>query len=299
MALSNDGTLAYSEPASREIVWVDRQGEATPLLHPAEGGEPRLSPDGRRLAVRIDPDIYIYDLERGSRDRLTFERVNVAPVWSPDGKRIAFSSTDVPTAMYSKSAEGSGKRESLLRRDNLPWAYSWSPEGLLSFRETHPTTGYDIWVLPLAADDGPVPFLTSPFNEESSIFSPDGRWIAYISDESGRYEVYVRPYPGPGRRWTISTEGGEAPVWSGDGRELFFVRGQQLWAVTVETEPDFRAGTPRLLFEGPYDLSSLHPHYDVSPDGRFIMLKLEEKRSTFNIILNWLDELERLAPRNQ
>jgi Tol biopolymer transport system component len=221
---------------------------------------------------------------------LTFERDNVAAVWSPDGRRVAFSSRDV-SELYVKSVDG-GSEELLLKRDNQPWAYSWSPDGLLALGESDPTTGLDIWIMPLETHGEPQPFLVTPFGEDAPIFSPDGRWLAYTSNESGQYEVYVQPYPGPGRRWTISTEGGEAPVWSSDGRELFYVRARQMWAVTIETEPEFRAGTPRLLFEGPYELSTRHPHYDVLPDGRFIMLEQESERTTFNIILNWVEELK-------
>ena len=136
---------------------------------------------------------------------------------------------------------------------------SWSPDGqLLAFIEVNPTTGWDIWVLRHRGDRKAQPFLRTPFNEGAPRFSPDGRWLAYISDESGRYEIYVQPYPGPGGKWQISTEGGTEPVWNPNGRELFYRSGDKMMAVDIATQPSFAAGKPRMLFEGPYVADSDH-----------------------------------------
>ena len=179
---------------------------------------------------------------------------------------------------------------------------SWSPDGqLLAFVEVNPTTGYDIWVLRLS-DRKAQPFLRTPFNETAPRFSPDGHWLAYISDESGRYEIYVQPYPGPGGKWQISTEGGTEPVWNRNGRELFYRSGDKMMAVDIATQPAFTAGKPRMLFEGPYVPTPVTiPNYDVSPDGqRFLMLKPSEQAQAaptqINVVLNWFEELKQKVP---
>ena len=178
---------------------------------------------------------------------------------------------------------------------------SFSPNGqLLAFIEVNPTTGYDIWVLRLS-DRKAQPFLQTPFNESVPRFSPDGHWLAYISDESGRYEVYVQPYPGPGGKWPISTEGGTEPVWNPNGRELFYRSGDKMMAVDIATQPSFTAGKPRLLFEGTYEPTwATNPNYDVSADGqRFLMVKASEQEQSntqINVVQNWFEELKRRVP---
>jgi Tol biopolymer transport system component len=169
----------------------------------------------------------------------------------------------------------------------------------LAFHETPPTTGWDIWVLRLG-DHKVQPFLRTQFNEASPRFSPDGHWLAYISDESGRYEIYVQPYPGPGGKWQISTEGGTEPVWNPNGRELFYRSGDKMMAVEIATQPDFSMGKPRVLFEGQYlPTARASPNYDISPDGqRFLMLKANEQASAptqINVVLNWFEELKQKA----
>jgi len=173
---------------------------------------------------------------------------------------------------------------------------------VLAFTEVDPTTGWNIWVLEIEGDRKARPFLQTPSNEGGAAFSSDGRWLAYQSDEAGRWEVYVRPFPGPGGKSQISTEGGTEPVWSRDGRELFYRNGDKMIVAAVETKPGFAAGKPKLLFEGHYETSiyPYEPNYDVSPDGqRFLMIKASEQESAatqLNVVLNWSDELRRLAP---
>jgi Tol biopolymer transport system component len=180
---------------------------------------------------------------------------------------------------------------------------------LLAFFEVNPTTQRDIWVLRMgdpSAGSGQVrkaqPFLRTRFDEAVPRFSPDGRWMAYISDESGRYEIYVQPYPGPGGKWQISTEGGTEPAWNPNGRELFYRSGNKVMAVDIATQPGFVAGTPRMLFEGRYR-SAPFPiaNYDVSPDGqRFLMVKPSEQEQAvptqINVVLNWFEELKQKVP---
>ena len=305
-SFSDTGSLIYvaggSQSRQSKPMWVTRSGTEQPLAIPARNYlYPRLSPDGRRVAISIEDqqrDIWLYDFSRETLTRFTFEGgPNDSPAWTPDGKRIAFSSG--PASMFWQLADGSGGREQLATIDAVP--RSWSPDGqLLAFVSPTVTTKRDIWVLRMS-DRKAEPFLRTPFNETVPAFSPDGRWLAYASDESGRYEIYVRPYPGPGGKWQISTAGGEQPVWNPNGRELFYRSGDKMMAVEIATEPGFAAGKPRVLFEGPYATQSTYPDYDVSPDGqRFLMLKpaaqAEEGPTQINVVLNWFEDLKRLAP---
>jgi eukaryotic-like serine/threonine-protein kinase len=201
-------------------------------------------------------------------------------------------------------ADGSTGAEALTKSElagnNVPG--SWSPDGqVLTFMEINAETGYDIYTLPLK-DGKPQPFLRTPSLETAPRFSPDGHFIAYASDESGRVEVYVRPYPGPGGKWQISKEGGMEPVWNPKGRELFYRSGNKMMAVQVTTQPTFTAGKAKVLFERPYvPTPRSFPDYDVSPDGeRFLMLKPGESEETtstqINVVLNWFEELKQRVP---
>ncbi len=204
--------------------------------------------------------------------------------------------------IFWQLADGSGGLERLTTSEYTHYPMSASPDGqLLAFTELNPATGYDIWTLRLS-DRKAQPFLQTPFNETTPRFSPDGRWLAYVSDESGRNEIYVQPYPGPGGKWQISTEGGKEPVWNRNGRELFYRTGGKMMAVDIATQPSFAAGKPRVLFEGQYEPTVLTAaNYDVSPDGqRFLMLKSgeagEAAPTQINVVLNWFEELKRRVP---
>ena len=227
---------------------------------------------------------------------MTAEGINRQPVWTPDGMGIAFVSNQYN--LYRKPADGSGERELLPTGERTRTLYptSWSPDGqTLAFQQA--TAGRDIWMLPLKGEA--TSFLATSFTERSPMFSPDGRWLAYVSNESGRFEVYVQAYPGPGGKWPISIEGGNEPLWSRDGRELFYREGNKMMVVAVRTAPTFTADKPRLLFEGLYVTDS-SANYDVSLDGqRFLMIKEEGQGSQINVILNWFEELKRLVPTNR
>jgi eukaryotic-like serine/threonine-protein kinase len=311
-SFSATGSLVYVpggvQAAHRRLVWVSRNGAEQPLAAPARAYRgPRLSPDSRRVAVAIaeqETQVWVYDLARETLTRLTLEgNSNVNPAWTPDGKRIAFESNkEGPYNLFWQLADGSGGLERLITSEYISAPNSYSPDGqLLAFIEVNPTTRWDIWVLRLG-DRKVQPFLRTSFNESAPGFSPDGRWLAYVSDESGRYEVYVQPYPGPGGKWLISTEGGTEPVWNPNGRELFYRNGDKMMAVEITTEPGFSPGKPKVLFEGKYvPTPGTFPNYDVAPDGqRFLMLKpsqSEEAAPTqINVVLNWFEELKRRAP---
>jgi Tol biopolymer transport system component len=248
--------------------------------------------------------LWLYDLARGTLTRLTESTFAPHPIWTLDGKQLIFTSVAGGAInLYSMLADGSGATERLTTSEHGQWPGSCSPDGqLLAFSEADPTTGYDIWVLRLQGDRKPRPFLQTPANECGPMFSPDGRWLAYVSDESGRQEIYVRPFPGPGGKTPISTDGGTQPTWSRDGRELFYRSGDKMMVTAVETKPVFAASKPKLLFEAHYEtgFSPFEPNYDVSLDGqRFLMIKASEPESAatqLNVVLNWSDELRRLVP---
>jgi hypothetical protein len=183
-----------------------------------------------------------------------------------------------------------------------PWAQSWSPDGkTLAFQDTGPETGWDIWLLPLEGERRPRAFLQTAANEGLPTFSPDGRFLAYVSDETGLNEVYVQPYPGPGGKWQLSTEGGTEPAWAVLGRELFYRDGDRMMAVEITTEPAFSAAKPRLVFQGDYVRGAIYTRgYDVTPDGRrFLMMKSSEPEAAateIQFVTNWIEELKRRVP---
>jgi len=327
-SISATGTMVYVpgsvQARERKLAWVSRNGTEQPLSAPARDYEfPRISPDGRRVAVSIvdqETQVWLYDLTRNTLTRLTFEgNFNNTPAWTPDGKRITFESSRAgPTNIFWQLADGSGGLERLTNNEYLNAPTSWSPDGqVLAFHEINPTTQRDIWVLrmgdpspgsgqALSAGSAqvrqPQPFLRTPFNEADPRFSPDGRWLAYESDQSGRQEIYVQPFPGPGGKWQISTDGGSEPVWNRNGRELFYRSGDKMMAVDIATQTGFTAGTPRMLFQGPYEKAPIPvSDYDISPDGqRFLMVKSSEQTQAaptqINVVLNWFEELKQKVP---
>jgi serine/threonine-protein kinase len=311
--LSHDGSLAYvpgdgqwEEP--RRLVWVDRQGNAVPLTDDARlFYDPALSPDGQKLAVSIahrgNSDLWVYDLERDTLTRLTSTGgEEEGPIWTPDGKRVTYYySMAGPFQMLWMPVDGSSKPERILEAKFSQRPESWSPDGrLLVFSEQNPTTGFDLWLLDLQEDGEPKPLLDTPFHERHAKISPDGRWMAYVSNESGRDEVYARPFPEPGGRWQISSDGGDNPTWSPDGRKLFYRDGDTMMVVHVGVEPEFSASIPELLFEWRYPSrvfeGQYRRHYDVAPDGnRFVMIQGQEAATSrkLHVVLNWIDELAR------
>jgi serine/threonine-protein kinase len=297
-AISRSGTLVFAPGGyGRTLVRVDRHGRRTTLVDERRGFRfPRLSPDGRSLAVTIDPrpsEVWVYDLERGSRTPLGAGGHSIVAVWNPDGQRIAFT---FKGDLYLKPANPSSAPQELLGREGSQFPHSWSRDGrLLFFYELAPTTKRDVWVLEMGG--APRPLLATPANELHPAISPDAQWLAYDSDESGRAEIYVRPFPDVAAgRWTVSVEGGHSPLWSRDGRELFYVNGQNLMAVTMPIDgPKLVPGTPTVLFSGPFDTTQDN-NYDVSPDGtHFIMIEPdpEEFLHGLHVVLDWSSELER------
>ena len=310
-AIAANGTMAYIpwrgiQALETVVVWVDRQLREEPTkIPPGLYLHPRLSPDGQKVALSAvrfyGSDVWVYDFRRATFTRLTFEGNNNRPVWTPDGARIAFSSSRAGATpnIYWLPVDGSAAAERLTTGPFTQVPEGWAPDGkTLMFSEFRPDSGWDIWTLS-ATDRKPQLFLRTPFHDGGSAFSPDGRWLAYYSGESGRGEVQVRPSPGPGPKWQISTEGGAEPVWAPSGRELFYRSGKRLMVADVQLVPAFSARAPRLLFEGEYN-TSLPANFDVSPDGRrFIMIKpaaTADARSRLVVVQNWTEELKRLVP---
>jgi len=315
-SLSKDGSLAFIPGTSgwpkSTLYWVDRQGKAQSLpLEPLTYSVPRLSPDGRLFAIEIisqqkgNRDIWVCDLDRYSRTRLTYNPItDTHSVWSPDGKYLAFAAgsktLDAPELVW-KPADGSGEAVRLCEMEYANFPSSFSPDGRnMLFTDEHPETKLDIWTLMMDGDEPePRPVVKTPFNETAAVFSPDGRWIAYQADESGRFEVYVRPFSGSGAKHQISTDGGTEPVWSPDGRELFFRNGDKMMVVNINPDPEFNVSKPNLLFRGWYSTDRIAANYDISPDGqRFLMIKGEQTAATqIKVVLNWAEELKRLVNR--
>jgi len=304
-SVSGTGSLLYvaggSQSTYRTLFWVDRKGTASPV---ARTGSllysPRVSPDGRLVAISSaeagNIDVWIRELARDTHTRLTFDATSDAvPVWSPDGKRIVFRCAK---GLCSKPADGSGVQEQLTTSGQLQMPSSWSPDGKwLAYDEQHPSNATDIWVLAMEGERKPRPFLQTQFTEWGARFSPDGRWLAYSSNESGRFDVYVQPFPGPGGKRQVSTEGGVEPVWSRNGKELFYRNGDKL--MVMEATPggaSFVAGKPRVLFDSPYFIFSGYPNLDVSADGqRFLMIReggTEDLTAQLNLVVNWFEELK-------
>ena len=316
-AVSEAGTLAYRAVTVRHhLVWFDRNGNTQSAPFPIpEQGEPSLSPDDARVAfLRLDPktksDIWLWDVARNSTTRLTFDAADDwLPLWSPDGTSIAFASqqrSGVPSVcqLYVKSVDGATAERLLIETPGDTHPNGFFPDGKSLLYDTRdPATRQDLWVLPLAAPPRPTPFLRTTFNEGQGQVSPDGRWIAYTSDESGTWEVYVQPFPATGGKWQISTGGGAEPRWRGDGRELFFIGGnRKLMAVAVSTRGaglDVGASTP--LFDMPIrgplaGRTAWQRYYAVASDGQRFLVKAGDETtasSPMTVVLNWTSALDR------
>jgi eukaryotic-like serine/threonine-protein kinase len=315
---SANGVLAHpaSSPPATELVWLDRAGRQTGRipLPPGNYSNPSLSPDGRwatvtKVASSVRNDLWLVDLERSLTTRLTLDGL-VAPgwgmavpvVWSPDSTRVAYCyDRSGVQDVYQIQVNGDGGPQPLVQSEvGFKYPLAWSPDGAyLVFTQPGEAGVYDLWLLPLEGDRTPVPFLRTPFSEDFVAFSPDGRWLAYDSDETGAQEIYVRSFPVPGEKYRVSTSGGTVVQWSSDGRELVFFSLSQyysgsgpVYAVEVETGGAFRAGTPRVLFTPPRDLSGLVATADLS---RFLATVPTEGEApaSLAVTVNWPAALER------
>jgi eukaryotic-like serine/threonine-protein kinase len=324
--LSNSGTLLYvlggvSPSLESSLARADRNGAAQPLAAAPVRPylSPRLSPDGQKVAVFVsrgatrDTDVWVYDVLRGAPTRLTFSGANQFPIWSPDGKRLVYASNTTGVSnLYATNADGSGKPERLTTSNYTQVPSSWAATGnVIAFVELHSPL-WQIWVLPLDGDRKLRLFLDSRFTLTYPEFSPDGHWMAYVSNESGANEVYVQPYPGPGEKTRVSTNGGREPIWTANSRELLYRAAtrddsQRFFSAAIRSLPPFRADPPRLLFEakaGEYSYTAPVRDWDVSADGqRFFLRRPVESTdnpvTVMHVVVNWSEELRRLAVMSQ
>jgi serine/threonine-protein kinase len=320
--LARDGALVYATGSGqsggqRTLVWVDREGREDPLpdIPTNSYWDVRVSPDGTRLAVAVgNPrDVWTYDAGRATLGRLTTNPAEDGqPLWTLDGQRIVFTSNrDGQFRLFSRPADGTGQEELLLERNTRNMgliATGWSPGGTrLLFTEVHAGPNPDIGVLSMDGGRDAQVLIGTEFIEDGAVVSPDGRWIAYTSWLSGRAEIYVQRFPELGERQQVSTNGGVHPVWSRDGRELFyrsFPDGRQVLAVPIQPGPTLRVGRPEVLFEGPYFLG-IGPDrpYHLAPDGRFVMIKVADATTDdapgpdVILVQNWAEELRAKVPK--
>jgi serine/threonine-protein kinase len=272
----------------------------------------RISPDGTRVALDVrdqQSDVWIWDFARETMTRLTMDlAIDSSPIWTRDGGRIVFSSNRLgPSNLFAQSADGTGAPERLTEALSAQAASSISPDGRqLIFREQTSESGQDLRMLALDKERRTLPLVQARFNERNGEIAPDGTLIAYESNESGRFEVYVTPFPKTeSGRSQISTAGGFFPAWAPNGRELFYVADDgRLMAVDIRVEPAFMAGTPRVVVDRGFFVGAQFIRtYDVSPDGtRFLLIDVPDAGSQadtpgLTVVLNWSEELKRLAPR--
>jgi serine/threonine-protein kinase len=325
--VSDSGTLVYI-PAinnaggapTNSLVWVDRSGKEVPIATQSKRAfEARISPDGTKVALGVLAEgnigIWILDFARTTLTPLTLDRA-FSPLWTQDSKRIVFASYRLgPTRIYWASADGTGKEESISSPSGnriLPSA--WSKDGKILVLTEADRPSSSIGALFMEGKNQYKQILKGNYSFIQPRISPDGQWIAYTSNQSGRNEVYVRPFPDveSGGRSQVSTTGGDSPLWSRDGKELFYHNADEIMVASVKTEPTFNPEAPKLLFRGTYNFSNIsgvsqmNPYparWDVSPDGRhFVMIKppgtasMDDGPRQINIVLNWIDELKQLVP---
>jgi eukaryotic-like serine/threonine-protein kinase len=306
---------------NRTLNWVDRTGVPLPINTTARAySQPSLSPDNKHVAVAIgDPlrqsDIWVLDLGQNTAKQITFTKAGetaAAPLWTPDGKRLIYSSGAHGRSLFWKAADGSGPEELLYSSDLIDQPVagrilgtSCSPDGRFLVFQQGDLRHFNLWLLSLSGEHKASPLLESGFTRTYPLeggftraypqISPDGHWLAYTSDESGRPEVYVQPFPALGEKWLVSAGGGEEARWSKDGRQLFYRQGDKMMAVDIQTNSIVKQRSPRLLFAGVYARSNFWTNYDVADGHRFMMLKQEDEaraKQVLRVVLNWTDELK-------
>ena len=311
-SVSASGVLVYRSGGmqNNQFTWFDRNGNKVGTVGaPGRYIEPWFSPDERRIVFEITGasgigDLWTMDLAGGNMSRFTFEPSDDStPLWSPDGERIVWTSSRSGVYdLYWKAASGAGKDELLLRSATSKTVDDWSLDGkFIIYEDADPKTKQDVWVLPMSGERKPMPYLQTEFNEVHARFSPDGRWVAYVSDESGQPEVYVQSFPATGGKWQISSGGGDQPLWRRDGKELFYVAtGGKLMAAEINPRASaFHAGVPKPLFEihySPGAITGLRNTVLVTADGqRFLVNASLEDSASFpiTVVLNWTSLVKR------
>jgi eukaryotic-like serine/threonine-protein kinase len=316
-AVAADGTLVYADDpsassynAARSLVWVDREGKEEPIAVPPRlYSQVRTSPDGTRLALTDadqENDIWVWDLRRRTFTRMTFDpATDTYPVWTADSRRLVYTSQrGGPFNLWWQAADGSGAPERLTNHNTTQAPTALSPDGTIVFHQVTATMARDLMGMALDGSKTITPILQTPFEERDAAVSPDGRWLAYGTESTGRSEVYVRPFPNTSAgQWQVSTNGGGTPLWSRDGKELFFFGADTAFmTVKVEaTSTTWSAGQPVQLFGPGYSVGSgtTGRSYDLSADGkRFAMIRLPDDSGRPNVIVvqHFNEELKRVAP---
>jgi len=309
LSVARAGSAVYitggSDSDQRRLVAVDRTGTATPFAAPPRRYmAPRLSPDDRKLLVIVEgsiADLWLYDISSGMLSQTTFDASASYPLWTIDGQRATFSSdkSGVPNLFWTDVfRQGPTARLAVSNTVRIPG--SWSPNGpTLAFVEQKPATGRDIWLLPLDRDRTARPLIESPADESAPRFSPDGRSLAYVSNETGRNQVHVRSLTDPARTRPVSTDGGTEPVWARDGSELFYRVGTKMMAVSIAAGAEMGAAKPRLLFAGEFEKGTIDAaNYDVTADHRFVMIQAAERTTaqpTLHVLLHWFETIASLS----
>jgi serine/threonine-protein kinase len=315
LSVASNGSIVYLPDSNQQhtLVWKDLEGIETPLSVPA--GQPLISPDGTSLLVRrrsgLEDRLWVHSLERGTFTRFT-DVVTFGALWGPNGKKIVYTPMegDGSGNLHWRNADGTGVEQRLTTSARTQYPSSWSNDGreLLYIEcDAIGISGCDLGRLTLT--DKPVAelILETAFNEGQPMLSPDGRWLAYESNRSGRSEIYVRPYPDvDSGRWPISVNGGRHPLWSPDGRTLFYSAGtglnRQMMSVAIETASGFVTGDPRPIFEFRHPSWIELRFHDLHPDGnRFLMVKRSDPEGVRKLVFvaNWLDEVKRLVPSDR
>ena len=307
--LSESGSLVYvpggGDANTHTLAWVDRRGEREKIPAPLNAYQsPRLSPDGSRISLVIEDgkalDVWIYDIAGQTLSRLTFGGFNFSPLWSRDGKRLFYTSRSVGGGLkiFSKPADGSGDAQELYSGTDVLYIDGLYPDGTaLLLDRMNPGAPYDIMALPLEGNRTLRPVLQTSANQHSGSLSPDGRWIAYTSNESGSYQIYVQQFPPAGGKWQITADGGTEVHWSRDGRELFYREGSRLMVAAIQTRPAFQAGKTQLLFDEYRTLfTTVGVTFDVSLDGKRLLLTglgTGDQVRRVDVVLHWAEEVRR------
>jgi Tol biopolymer transport system component len=314
-SVSADGLLVYQTGPGSEgtkVFRYDRAGNSTLLIHQPSVfyNDVGFSPDARRIAIShfgrnmAYADIWLYEITRPSGTRFTFDATSHDrwPVWSPDGNTVVFASNRSRGGLndlYQRASSGAGGEEKLLESNSSKIPTDWSRDGkYLAYHSVQSNGSQDLWILPMTEERKPFAFLQTPFNESFGRFSPDGRWMAYQSDESGRFEVYVRPFPGPGGKWQVSTNGGSRPRWRGDGKELFYDQiSKHIMSAEIGLAPAaIEIGEVKPLFQISPFRGGGRDYYDVSADGQvFLVITSGEDvtASSVTVVVNWAEEIKK------
>jgi Tol biopolymer transport system component len=288
-----------------DLVLVDPKGKTIVSLgQPEIFVNARLSKDSRKIAMDLydtkirNSDVYFYEIGRGVNTRFTFDpAVDMNPIWSPDGSKIVFSSDRKGHLdLFGKISSGAANEEVLVESGQNKAATDWSPDGkFVLFQSNDPKTKTDLWVVPMTGDRKPFPFLQTEYSELNARFSPDMKWIAYQSDESGPNQIYVRPFPGPGAKWQISASGGTRPSWNRNGKEIFYLHGGKIMSAEVNGNGStFEPGKVRLHFD-PLSIGATVVR-DISGDGQSILVEIPRSRQSatpLTLIVNWDAELKK------